>query len=690
MKIKQHYKYDCGAACLAHICHFYGAYYTLAELSLYCGCNKDGISIKGIIDGAEKVGLEAKGYNSPNKEIRALKEIGSPFIIHTKNKDGYYHFVVGCNITECSIKIMDPSEGTYKRLSYKDFREIWTGYIIIATPTVNFVKREKQYSTSQRIYALFKLYKRECLLSFAGALACILVGTSTSIFLQSFIDKAIEGNTPMYIRSISILIIALSALSLYIGYCATIYIIRCSIKIDTRLVTDFLNKLHILPISFFNTHPAGDITARMDDIIKVRNFVTTGVINTLTAILTLLGATTFMFAFNCKLAFAVICFIPLYAGLYYLSGRINKRLGKELAVCNSELESGIIENILGITTIKHYNCYSIALNRLGACYVKYANSFYKSANAINKFENGASSIGVSIVAVLLAMGTSSIINKELTIGEFVGFYTLCSFFTAPLGRLMGLGEVFANAIVAFERLQEILDLNDEQTGSNNFDKLPFNSANSDIEFCNAGFSYPGREHLFSNLNFVVKSGEITAIAGKNGSGKSTIASLIAGDMAPTAGRVIVGGMDISLIPIDLWRGEIAYIEQSTHLFSTTILENITCTEGKEVENIEKVLEICSKVGLLELLGTLPMGLLTIVGNNGKILSGGECQKISIARALYKDAQIYIFDEPTAHLDVESAAGIIKIIKELKEKNKHVILISHKESDLELANKIIRI
>jgi ABC-type multidrug transport system fused ATPase/permease subunit len=161
-------------------------------------------------------------------------------------------------------------------------------------------------------------------------------------------------------------------------------------------------------------------------------------------------------------------------------------------------------------------------------------------------------------------------------------------------------------------------------------------------------------------------------------------------MAPTVGRVIVVGMDISLIPIDLWRDEIAYIEQSTHLFSTTILENITCKEGKEMENIEKVLEICSKVGLLELLGTLPMGLLTLVGNNGKILSGGECQKIAVARALYKDAQIYIFDEPTAHLDVESAAGIIKIIKELKEKNKHVILISHKESDLELANKIIRI
>lgn len=690
MRVKQHYKYDCGAACLSCICAYYGAHYTLAELSLYCGCNKDGISIKGLIDGAAKIGLEAKGYKSPDKEISAIKDISSPIIAHTKNNDGYFHFIVIIAVTDTYIKIMDPQEGAYKKLSHKEFAAIWSGYIIIVTPTPNFVKREKKNSVAGRLYSLFMLYKKECLLSFIGAAACIFIGISTSVFLQTFVDKAIESNTHIYIKLLSFLIITLSVMSLYIGYCATVYLIRCSIKTDASLATEFIKKLFVLPTSFFWGHPIGDITARMDDIVKIRSFITNGIISALTAFLTLFGATIFMFVFNTKLACAIICFIPVYIGLYYLSKKTNKRLGKRLSISSAEFEASMIENLNGITTIKHYNCSQVALNKLGKHYVKYAGAFYRSANAVNKFETASSAISIGIIATVFVLGTASIINNNLTIGEFVGFYTLCSFFTAPLNRLMGMGEVIANASVAFERLQEILELKDENNDNNNdkLQSLPISIQECSIEFCSVEFCYPGRETLLSNLNFSIRPGEITAITGKNGCGKTTIASLITQDCTPVNGKIMVGGVNISQLSINLWREEIAYIEQSSYLLNSSILENITCTE--ENQDLERVLQICSRVGLLPLIQSLPSGLLTVVGNNGKILSGGECQKICIARALYKNPQIYIFDEPTSHLDSASAKIIQRLIAELKDEKKHIILISHNTEDIELANNIIRI
>ncbi len=280
MRIRQHYRYDCGAACLAYICAYNGAHYTLAELSLYCGCNKEGISIKGIIDGAQKVGLDAKGYNSPNKEISLLKEIGSPFIAHTKNGEGYYHYVVVCSISEKQVKIMDPQYGTHKKISYLEFNSIWTGYIIICTPNAAFVKKEKNCSTAHKLLALSVFHKKECLLSFLGAVCCILIGICTSVFLQTFVDKAIDSNSHIYLKMVSILIVMLSTMSMVIGYYATIFLIQCSIKIDTTLVSEFLEKLFVLPSQFFHSHPIGDITSRMDDIVKVRSFVTTGITST--------------------------------------------------------------------------------------------------------------------------------------------------------------------------------------------------------------------------------------------------------------------------------------------------------------------------------------------------------------------------------------------------------------------------
>ncbi len=371
-----------------------------------------------------------------------------------------------------------------------------------------------------------------------------------------------------------------------------------------------------------------------------------------------------------------------------MSGKVNKKLGKKLAVCNAEFEAGIIENISGITTIKHYNCQKIALDRLGRSFVEYAGAFYRSANAINKYESATTGIGVGIIATVFTLATHSIINNLLTIGEFVGLYTLCTFFTTPLNRLMETGEIVANAVVAFERLQEILDLKDEKGDehTNFLNHIPCNIEKSTIEFCKVNFSYPGRDNLLHNLNFTISPGEVTLISGTNGCGKSTVASLICKDLEPTEGKITIGGTNLSTISFDCWRNIIGYIEQSPYLFNSTILENITCKEG--TENIDKVLNICYKVGLLPLIEKLPMGLLTKVGNNGNALSGGECKKICIARAIYKNPQIYIFDEPDAHLDIKSRKEIGNIIKELKNQNKHIVLISHNMEGFELANKTI--
>lgn len=366
VEVRQHYKYDCGAACLASIATHYGIRISLARIRMACGCTPEGISIQGIIDGASRIGLKAKGYKSAEKNIAPLKGHSAPFIAHIKDDDDYYHYIVVYDMTDTRVKAMDPSPGKIVWIPIGEFIGKWTGYIITVAPdTVSGTGEGRQTPISHHLLALFKSFFREIALSFAGSAVCTFAGISITFLLQQLIDNVVPSGNHTAMIALGALTVMLTAFTLYIGWAAAGYLIRCSLKLETSLVSGYMEKILSLPQEFFNNYRAGDISSRRDDIENVRSFITDGAIGILTSVITIAGALSAMLIYNPKLTLYISLFIPLYYGLYWLSGRISRRYSRDIASANAAFESQMLDCISGIGEIRHYGARGLAVRKNG-------------------------------------------------------------------------------------------------------------------------------------------------------------------------------------------------------------------------------------------------------------------------------------------------------------------------------------
>ena len=684
--VRQHYKYDCGAACLASVAAFYGKKSSLAQIRILCGCTPQGISMQGIIDGANKLGFTAKGYKSESKDLQQLIGLAAPIIAHIKDNTGYYHFVTVYNIDEKTLQIMDPSEGKRKKCLHKEFTESWTGYIVTVVPGADSGNGNgSQSSTSRHLLALLTSNLREVSLAFAGSITITFAGLGITFLLQQLIDNIVPQGNRTAMLAMGVLAFSLMLLSLYIGYCTTGYLIRSSLKLETSLLAGYVEKIFSLPQEFFENYLAGDISSRRDDIHSIRSFITNGVIGIATNTVTIVASLAVMFIYNSRLAVWIALFIPAYWGLYRLSGHIYRKYSKEIACSNASLESSLLEGISGIAAIRHYRAHHIALGKIERNIVDLAGKMNSSANAMNLFETSVQGVSKLLLCLILTAGAAAVFKGEMSIGELVGFYSICTFFTVPLNSLIDTSRQISGTKVSCERIFEIMDLPDEFSPA---DGIQPEMVIGNVTLHSVAFRFPGRENLLHDVSFTIPKGKITLIKGESGCGKSTIAKLLLRERVPDCGKICYADVDISLFNLQQWRDMIGYVPQESTLLNATILENITLR--KEGADIARALEICTMLNMTAMIQRFPLGLLTQAGQEGNGLSGGECQKIAIARALYKDAQIYIFDEVTSSLDQVSESYVLAAMAHLRNNGKTVVFITHKETGNSIADNVVTI
>lgn len=684
-KIRQHYKYDCGAACLASVAAYYGVRLSLAHTRLLCGCTPDGISLQGILDAASSLGFEANCYKSKEKEIHSLGEFTLPAIAHIKDPYGYLHYVVIYGISRKHVKIMDPAEGDMKKIAAEEFCNMWSGYIIKVVPSANLAKETDGTGYMEFLFTIFRGNMKEILIALCGTLICICTAMATTLLLQQIIDVVVPEGDAGLVAVVCPAVCLLMLLSLLVGYSATKHIIRSSIKIEYTLLSAYIGKLFRLPPAFFSSHSAGDISSRSDDIHLVRSFITTGIIGMVTGAFTIAAAVAVMLGYNIRLAAMVLCFIPAYWILYRLSGRTNRKWGKNLAKASSEFESALLEGVDTAGVLRHYNASGFATRRLESRYADLSMALQKSAGAANLFETAVQGVSRMLVCLVLTIGTFYVFKGEITLGQLVGFYSLCSFFTVPLDDMTSSVNAMAKASVAGKRIYEILSI---KTDDESQKKISPEGIEGDIAIDCIKFRYPGREMLFCGTSLVIEKGKITRIDGASGLGKSTLLKLIMGDYSPLEGTISYGGIGISQFNPSEWRDMVAYVEQRPAILNASILENITL--GKDDPDIERVLEICRELNMEQMISRFPQGLLTNTGSGGMGLSGGECQKIGIARALYKNPRIYIFDEATSSMDPASEECAARCIYHLRECGKTIIAVTHKGDSAIIADNVVQL
>ncbi len=678
--IKQHDITDCGAACLASISAHYKLEIPIARIRQYASTDKKGTNVLGLIEAAEKLGFEAKGVRG---DLNSLTTIPKPAIAHVIVNEKLQHYVVIYDITKKHIKVMDPGNGKFQKKTHEEFMKEWTGVLVLLLPKEDFATGNEKVSISKRFWFLLKPHKGVLLQAFCGAIIYTLLGFSTSIYIQKLTDHVFMGTNTKLLNLLGVTMVVLLLLQLLIGAYKDVFLIKTGQQIDSRLILGYYKHLLKLPQQFFDTMRVGEIISRISDAVKIRNFINGVALNLTVNVLILIFSFGLMFTYYWKLALIMLTIIPIYLILYLITDKLNKRTEREIMEKSADLESQMVESLNAVGTIKRFGLETFANIKTETRFIGLLKSGYKSAlNSV--FTNSSTgTITQLFTIILLWSGSFFVVQKEITAGELMAFYAIIGYFTSPVASLISTNKQIQNALIAADRLFEILDLEREEDEQ----KIKLIKENmGDIVFSNVLFRYGSRVEVFKDFNLEIPAGKITAIIGESGSGKSTLMSLIQNIYPIHKGQIHIGQQDLKHIENSSLRDLVSVVPQKIDLFAGDVVENIAV--GEFAPNMERIIEICKTIGILEFIENLPNGFTTYLGENGAVLSGGQKQRIAIARALYKNPEILVLDEATSSLDSTSENYIQKAIQSLRENNKTIIIIAHRLSTVINADKIV--
>ena len=680
IKIKQHDIKDCGAACLASIGNHYGVGIPIARIRQFAHTDNRGTNVLGIIQGAEKMGFTAKGVKG---KLDAIGKIPLPAIAHVVVQEQLLHYIVIYKVEKNIITAMDPGFGKLEKYTFEEFQKIWTGVLILFAKNEDFKTYNERISPIKRFWDLVQPHKTILIQALIGAIVFTILGLSMSIYIQKITDYVLVDGNKKLLNLMSIVMIFIVLLQAYIGSKKSVFVIKTGQLIDAKLILGYYKHLMRLPQRFFDTMQIGEITSRINDAVKIRSFINDVAIDLFVNVFIVLFSFTLMFTYNWKLALIILTIIPFYIAIYFLMNKFNKKVERTIMENGADLQTQLVESVTHVRTIKEFGIEEFSNLKTENKFVKLLFTTYKSGlNSV--FSNTSTQfLASTFTIVLMWIGSGYVIDREITPGELFSFYALIGYFTSPVATLIGMNKTIQNALIAADRLFEIMDLEREETEN----KLELKKDNiGNIIFENVNFSYGSRTEVFKKFSAIIKQNETTAVVGESGSGKTTLISLLQNLYPIKSGKITIGDYDLKHINYQSLRNLIGVIPQQLNLFSGNIIENIAL--GEPFPNIQKILDLAKQLGITEFVEKLPNGFETQIGENGALLSGGQKQRIAIARALYKNPEILLMDEATSALDTNSESIVKQTIDNFKAQGKTVIVIAHRLSTIANADTIL--
>src|SRR5664279_4024255 len=316
IKVKQRDITDCGAACLASVAAYYKLKMPVARIRQFAGTDKKGTNVLGLVEASGKMGFLAKGVRG---DWDSLFKIPKPAIAHVIIKKVLHHYVVLIKTTDKYIEIMDPADGEIHKIDHEEFREQWTGVLLLITPGEKFTVRNEKVSVQVRFWNLIKPSRSILLQSLVGALVFSVLGLATSIYVGKLVDNVLPGGNLSLLNLLGIAMILIIVLRLLLSFFQTIFILKTGQKIDATLILGYYQHLLRLPQTFFDNMRTGEIISRIGDAVKIRAFVNEVSINFILNIFILIVSFVLMFTFFWKLALIMLVVVPLYILIYYIS-----------------------------------------------------------------------------------------------------------------------------------------------------------------------------------------------------------------------------------------------------------------------------------------------------------------------------------------------------------------------------------
>lgn len=684
IKIKQHDITDCGAACLASVCAHYGLRFPVARIRQYAFTDQKGTNVLGLIEAANKLGLSAKGVRA---QFEALKIVPKPTIAHViVHQQQLQHFIVIYKVEKEHITYMDPGDGRMHRVTNEEFQKMWTGVLVLMEPEETFKKGNQKTSMAKKFLSLLAPHKSVMMQAVFGALVYSILGLSTSIYVGKITDYVLVDKNLNLLNLMGIIMLVILLLRTFIGAMKSILALKTGQRIDASLILGYYKHLLTLPQQFFDTMRVGEIISRVNDAVKIRNFINNVSLDLVVNVMILLFSACLMFVYSWKLALVTLASAPLFLLIFWGFNKLNRKYQRGIMESSADLESQLVESINSISTIKRFGIEEFANLKTETRFVHLLKNTFRSIYGSIMAQGGIQFVSSAVTIAVLWMGSILVIDQELTPGTLMVFYSLVSYVISPIGSLISSNQTIQDALIAADRLFQIMDLEREQDDSQKIRLEP--DMVGDITFENVSFRYGSRKEVFKGMNLRIKKGQTTAIIGASGSGKTTLMSLLQHIYPIQEGRICIGDYDIAQIDNRSLRRRIGTVPQQIELFAGTVTENIAV--GDLQPDMKRVIDLAEQLGLKNFIERLPNGYNTFIGEHGASLSGGERQRLAIARALYKEPEILIFDEATSSLDSISERFVKQTLDELAKKGKTIIIIAHRLSTVKASDMIVSI
>lgn len=664
---RQHGIKDCGVTCLYNIIKYYNGNISMSKLRRLTKTNENGTNVYNIVNASNSLGLKAEAYKC---EFNDLSNIKLPIIAHIKLDNKFDHFVILEKINNEKIIVQDPIRG---KVVYDDisFKKEWTGSIITFDKMNNLVK-EKQNGAFINLKSYIFLYKKILLFFLVLTILASLFSLLNSFYLSSLYNQKNNYHIVLF------LFLLFSVFKIITDYIRNSIVFDFDNNFDSKLTNNIYKKILSLPLKYHHSRPVGDIMSRVNDLSSIKEFINFVSFSLITDFLFVIIIFIIIFFINKLLFLLLIIFALTYMFVYLLFRDKIYSMSLILKEKNSEVNSYLIESILGIDTIKNFNIekerklrFKSKYNNLLKLNVKY-NKFILSIELFQNFIMTISNVFILFVGIKL-------VNKGLLLfSNLIIINSLLIYFFISLKNIIYFDRILIDSKNSYNRLEDLLDEEEDNNNKSNF------NFNNNIEFKNVAYSYDSY-NIFENLSFNIDKGDFVFVKGDSGVGKSTLFKILTKQINDYKGKVIIDNTNIKNLSLNDIRNNICFVSQNEIIFTDTILNNITLFKEVTKKELEKVIRI---TGIYKFLKEKNISLNFLLEENGHNISGGERQRILLARALLQNKKILILDETTNGIDTLSEENIVRKVKE--EYDVTLILISHRYDNLKLFNKVFEI
>lgn len=680
---------DCGPTCLRMIAKHYGKTYSLPFLREKCYIDKSGVSLKGISEAAENIGLKTLSVHIPYKakgDDPSLRQAPLPCIAHWNQN----HFVVVYKTSRSHVWIADPADGKHK-LTVEEFKSSWLssnneGIALLIEPTNTFYQSEYEDDT-QRGFGFLVNYLKPHRRLIVQVIIGLLLGTVFQLIFpfltQSLVDIGIDTKNLNFIYIVLAAQLMLFFSSTVVRFIQSWILLHISVRMNVSLISDFLIKLMSLPLGFFDSKNTGDLLQRISDHKRIESFLTNSSLSVLLSITNIFVFGIVLAVYSTTIFLIFLVSSVLYIGWIFFFLKMRKEVDYRAFQQLSDNQDSLIEIIHGMPEIKLQGSQLKRRWKWANIQAKLFRTQMKALKISQYQDAGALSINQLKDILITFFAAKLVLDGSMTLGMMLAIQYIIGQLNGPLQQLIGFIRSAQDAKISLERLSEIHSTkNEEKIEEIKLSEIP----GGDIVIENLSFRYtPISGEVLKDINLTIPRGKTTAIVGTSGSGKTTLIKLLLGFYEPTKGNIRIGSQNIETIYKKVWRQQCGVVMQEGFIFSDTIANNIA--ESDDITNISKVLLAANTANIMDFIQSLPLGLNTKIGAKGNGISQGQKQRLFIARAVYKDPLFLFFDEATNSLDANNEKIIMNNLN-IFLKGKTSVVVAHRLSTVKNADQIV--